>query len=122
MEDILIEPTNKTPLIDFSQSGKLIMAGSAFPENAKEFFDPIIDWISEVSIHEVDFDIVMEYFNTAAAKKLLELLRKLDGNKKIEYVKVNWYYDKEDLDNLESGQILAETLSRVKFNYVIHEK
>ncbi len=122
MEDILIEPTNKTPLIDFAQTGKLVMAGSAFPENAKEFFDPIIDWIAEVNINEVDFDLVMDYFNTAAAKKLLELLRKLDSNTKIKYVKVNWYYDKEDLDSLESGQILAETLSRVKFNYIINDK
>ncbi len=122
MEDLLIEPTNKTPLIDFAQTGKLVMAGSAFPENAKEFFDPIIDWIAEVNINEVDFDLVMDYFNTAAAKKLLELLRKLDSNTKIKYVKVNWYYDKEDLDSLESGQILAETLSRVKFNYIINDK
>ena len=122
MEDILLEPTSKTPLIDFSQSGKLVMAGNAFPENAKEFFDPLIDWIGELRVNEVDFDVVMEYFNTAAAKKLLELLRKLDSSTKINYIKVNWYYDKEDMDNLESGQILAETLSRIKFNYLVNDK
>ncbi|MBN2612015.1 MAG: SiaC family regulatory phosphoprotein [Bacteroidales bacterium] len=122
MEDLLIEPTNKTPLVDFSQSGKLVLAGNAYPENAKDFFDPLIDWILELRVSEVIFDIVLEYFNTAAAKKLLELLRKLDASSKIEHLRINWFYDKEDKDALESGQILAETLSRAKFNYVINDK
>lgn len=122
MEALLIEPTSKTPLIDFSLSGKLIMAGNAYPENAKEFFDPIIGWITELRVDEAVFDVIMDYFNTAAAKKLLELLRKLDASSKIKFVKVNWYYDKDDKDALESGQILAETLSRTKFNYLIHDK
>ncbi|MFO7658829.1 MAG: DUF1987 domain-containing protein [Bacteroidales bacterium] len=122
MEVLLIEPSNKTPLVDFSLSGKLILAGNAYPENAKDFFDPLIDWIMELRVPEVSFDIVLEYFNTAAAKKLLELLRKLDSSSKIDHILINWHYDKDDKDALESGQILAETLSRAKFNYVVNQQ
>ena len=122
MEDLLIEPTSKTPLIDFSSSGKLVIAGSSFPENAKEFFDPVIDWAGELQTDYIDLDLVLEYMNTASAKKILELLRKLEANLRIQNLTVNWYYDKDDEDSLEAGQILADTLSRIKFTYRIFEK
>ena len=89
MKDLQIAPTKTTPLIDFFASGKLIFAGSAYPENAKEFFDPIIDWIIELETEIVDFDLIVEYINTSAAKKLLELLQKLHtalSNKSIDSV------------------------------------
>lgn len=122
MNDLQIEPTNNTPLIEFFASGKLILAGSAFPENAKEFFDPIIDWIIELDSHTVDFDIIIEYINTSAAKKLLELLQKLEANDKINTRKVNWFYQKWDEDSLETGQILSDSLPGISFEFVEYEK
>ncbi len=122
MENLLIEPTAKTPLIDFSLSGKLVIAGSAFPENAKEFFDPVIDWAGELQSEYINLDLILEYMNTASAKKILELLKKLESNMGIQKLNVNWYYDKEDDDTLEAGQILAETLSRIDFTYKVFEK
>jgi hypothetical protein len=122
MEDILIEPTSKTPLIDFSLSGKLVIAGSSFPENAKEFFDPVIEWAGDLQTESINLDVILEYMNTASAKKVLELLRKLEANLKIKNLTVNWYYDKEDEDSLEAGQILADTLSRIRFTYRHFEK
>ena len=122
MENLFIEPTAKTPLIDFSLSGKLVIAGSAFPENAKDFFDPVIDWVKELQSEQISLDLILEYMNTASAKKILELLKNLESNMKIQNLTVNWYYDKEDEDSLEAGQILAETLSRIKFTYRVFEK
>ena len=122
MKDLLIEPTSKTPLIDFSLSGKLVISGSSFPENAKEFFDPVIDWAGELQSEYMDLDLVLEYMNTASAKKILELLRKMEANLRIQKLKVNWYYDKDDEDSLEAGQILADTLSRIEFTYREFEK
>lgn len=122
MENLLIEPTAKTPLIDFSLSGKLVIAGSAFPENAKDFFEPVINWVSELQSEQINLDLILEYMNTASAKKILELLKNLESNLKIQNLTVNWYYDKEDEDSLEAGQILADTLSRIKFTYRIFEK
>lgn len=122
MEDLLIEPTAKTPLIDFSLSGKLAIAGTSFPENAKEFFDPVIDWAGELQTENINLDLILEYMNTASAKKVLELLRKLESNLRIQNLTVNWYYDKDDEDSLEAGQILADTLSRIKFTYRVFEK
>lgn len=122
MEDLLIEPTAKTPLIDFSLSGKLVIAGSSFPENAKEFYDPVIDWTGELLNESIDMDLVLEYMNTASAKKLVEMLKKLESNLNIKNLTVNWFYDKDDEDTLEAGQILADTLSRINFTYKQFEK
>ena len=122
MEDLQIEPTKKTPLIDFYTSGKLVMAGSAYSENAKEFFDPIIDWIVNLQAEEVDFDMIIEYINTSSAKKLLELLQKLERNEHIQSRRVKWYYEKWDEDGLETGQTLAESLPRINFEYIEYEK
>lgn len=121
MNDLQIEPTNKTPLIDFFSSGKLILAGSAYPENANEFFDPLIEWIVALHAEAVDFDLIIEYLNTSAAKKLMELLQKLQFNKNIQLCKVNWFYQKWDEDGLETGQILSDSLPGIKFEFVEYE-
>lgn len=122
MNDLQIEPTKNTPLVDFFSSGKLIFAGSAYPENAKEFFDPIISWIAELETEAVDFDLIIEYINTSAAKKLLELLQKLQDNDKVQTRKVNWFYQKWDEDSLETGQILSDSLPGITFDFVEYEK
>ncbi len=121
MEDLLIEPTKKTPLVNFFSTGKLILAGSLYAENAPEFFDPLTNWIDKLNISEVDFDLIIEYINTASAKQLLKLLLKLDKNKMVKNVKVNWFYHSDDEENLETGKILAESMPGLNFNYVIYE-
>ena len=122
MQDLQIEPTKQTPLINFFSSGKLILAGSVYPENAKEFFAPVIDWVVQSELNEVDFDLIIEYINTAAAKKLVDLLLKMQANKHITKIQVNWYYQKWDEDGLETGQILESSLPKIQFNYVEYEK
>jgi hypothetical protein len=121
MEDLQIQPTKKTPLIDFYTSGKLILAGSVYPENSKEFFEPVIDWIRELEAHEVDFDMIVEYMNTSAAKKIWELLKSLQANKKVSSIKINWFYQEWDDDILETGKILADSLPDIGFNFVVYE-
>jgi hypothetical protein len=121
MKDLEIEPTKNTPLVNFFSSGQLTMAGLANAENAREFFDPLILWISNLDTKEVDFDIIIEYINTSSAKKLLELLQKLQSNKLIETIRVNWLYQNWDEDMLDMGKILEESLKRIKFEFVEHK-
>ena len=122
MEDLNIEPTKKTPSVEFHSSGRLVMAGCAYPENAKEFFDPVIEWVDQLSTDEVIFDLIVDYINTASAKKLLELLKRIDMNSSIKEFNLNWFYEEDDEDNLETGKILSEMLSKAKFKYVEYEK
>jgi hypothetical protein len=122
MDDLHIEPTKNSPLVEFFTSGKLIIAGSVYPENAKEFFDPLIEWIVKLQSNKIDLDLIIEYINTSSAKKLLELLQKLERNLQIESRNVNWFYQKWDSDSLETGQILSESLPKINFKYSEYEK
>ena len=122
MEDLQIQPTKNSPLIDFFTSGKMVLAGSAYAENAKEFFEPVIQWIEDLETEEVDFDLIIDYINTSSAKKLYELLQKLQHNRRIGKKKINWFYQKWDEDNLETGKILSESLPSIEFDFVEYEK
>jgi hypothetical protein len=121
MEDLMLEPTKKTPLVNFFSTGKLIIAGSLYAENAPAFFDPLTEWIDKLNTSEVDMDLIIEYINTASAKQLLKLLLKLDRNNGIKNVKVNWFYHSDDEESLETGKILAESIPGLNFNYILYE-
>ena len=76
MEDLQIQPTKKTPLIDFYTSGKLILAGSVYPENSKEFFEPVIDWIRELEAPRPNPEL-------ASAESKIAELQQHDADKEI---------------------------------------
>jgi hypothetical protein len=63
------------------------------------------------------FDINLEYFNTSSSKKLLELLKRLDANKQIHSVQVNWHFEEGDEDSVETAEIYEECLNRIDFKY-----
>jgi hypothetical protein len=122
MENLRIKPTKNTPLIEFYISGKLVISGSAYSENADEYFKPVIDWIKELPAEEVNAKMIMEYMNTSSAKKILMLLQTLELNENVKAIRINWQYEKGDDDILETGQILEESLKRSIFEFTEYEK
>lgn len=99
--------------IDFNKdTGILEMAGSSYPENALEFFTPIIRWIKDYisSIKEsVTLNIRLNYLNTSSTKCILDIFEVLDQYHKTgATVKLNWYYAKDDEDIMETGEELGE--------------
>ncbi|MBN1598897.1 MAG: DUF1987 domain-containing protein [Bacteroidales bacterium] len=118
MEKLLREPTPYSPYVDFRENGILIMKGRAFPENALEFFGPLILFTEELEVERIVLDLDLEYFNTASAKKLLDLMKAADGNSKVNNVIINWRFEEGDDDSVETAEIFEESLSRAKFNYI----
>lgn len=106
MENILLNPSPKTPSIHFdAEKGSLEIKGRSIPENALEFYRPLIEWVEKYSVQskpETTVHIQLEYFNTSSSKCLLDLFKKLEsiGNK----VVVHWYYEQDDEDMLEAGE------------------
>ena len=109
MKKIKIEPTAKTPAINFDfEKGFLEIKGRSIPENSIEFYKPIVESLEEYgttpsSITTVN--IQLEYFNTSSSKCILDVFKKLEsiqknGNQLI----VNWYYELDDEDMLEAGE------------------
>jgi hypothetical protein len=105
-------------LQDFKNNGKLKLEGKSIPEDAAKLFKPLIDFVDQLTVSEVIFDINLIYFNTASSKKIMELLRHLDANNKITKIQVNWHFEEGDEDSVETAEIYEESLLRVEFRYL----
>jgi hypothetical protein len=117
MNNIQIEPTNSTPAVLFNTSGRLLIEGRSLPENTIKFYMPLIEWVRQLTATVVKIDINLEYLNSASSKKLLEMLKVLDANNNIRELIINWHYEADDEDALESGQIFEELLRKAEFRY-----
>lgn len=117
MNNLIIEPTSSTPAIRFTEDGRLLIEGRSLPENVMKFYTPLIEWASKLATQVVKLDINLEYLNSASSKKLLELLKVFDANNHITTLIINWHYEMDDEDCLESGQIFEELLIKAQFRY-----
>ncbi len=122
MNPLVIEPTRKSPFVNFLPSGDLKIEGRSTPENVCTLFDPIISFARNLICKEVNFDVNLEYFNTATSKKLLELFKVIDANNKIDSIKVTWHFEEGDDDSLEMAELYEEYLLRTDFRYLEHEE
>lgn len=113
MEVIRIEGTEDTPKVELNVQTKIFeISGRSLPEDCAEFYKPVLDWLerySKTPLDSTDFEIKLEYFNTASSKIILDVLTKLekvkDAGKK---VVIHWYYHEDDEDMEEAGQEFSE--------------
>lgn len=117
MNAISIQPTSHSPLVEFNTDGRLKIEGRAIPEDVFRLFDPLIEFAQNLSCSSVNFDVNLEYFNTATSKKLMELFKYIDANNSIETALINWHYEEGDEDSLEMAEIYEESLLKTKFRY-----
>ncbi|HXB13194.1 MAG TPA: DUF1987 domain-containing protein [Bacteroidia bacterium] len=116
METLLIKATARTPAIKFDPiQGKLEIKGRSIPENAAEFYKPLIEGLNKYVINPkpvIQVDIQLEYLNTDSARCILNIFRLLESlQAKGNQVNINWYYEKDDLDMKEVGEDFREMVS-----------
>jgi hypothetical protein len=102
MEKLILEETEDTPEIVLDpEEGKLKISKISVPENALDFYRPVLDWIKqyaeEPNIQTV-FDFDLEYVNTASSKQIIQIILLLQKVSEKGDVKVNWYYESIDED------------------------
>ena len=117
MKNLIIAPTSSTPAINFRKEGRLLIEGRSLPEDTAKFFSPLIDFARHITATEVKVVVKLEYLNSSSTKKLLELLNVLDVNRQINSLSVEWFFEEEDEDILENGQIFEELLRKAMFRY-----
>ena len=95
------EQTEDKPAVNFNlNSGVLEIEGKSLPENASDFYNPIIEWVSNyVKQPNKSTNLVckIDYFNSSSARKFYDIFKELEkikdsGNN----VKITWYHDPED--------------------------
>jgi hypothetical protein len=109
MQIIQLEGTEDTPKVLLDKgNGIFEISGRSLPEDAAEFYQPILNWLSEYGPQanaSTDFVIKLEYFNTASSKLILDVLSKLE---EVASAKVIWYYYEDDEDMQEAGEEFSE--------------
>lgn len=109
MEKILLRHTDDTPnvLLDKAEN-RIVIAGKSFPEDAEEFYYPIMDWLKayiDDPNEKTEVQFQFDYFNTASQKKILEILLLLQKlSDKGNNVCVKWIYKNGDEDIRDAGR------------------
>ena len=120
MQIIQLEGTEDTPKVMLDKaSGTFEISGRSLPEDAAEFYQPILNWLTEYAGQanpKTEFVIKLEYFNTASSKLILDVLSKLED---ITGSKVMWYHYDDDEDMQEAGVEFSE-LVEVPFEYKVY--
>jgi hypothetical protein len=125
MQELIIEPTHRTPSIRFSPSENVFyIRGESSPEDVRKMYYPVIEWVKEFVAEVVSgglkafnnhnslkFQIDLTYFNSSSAKFLYDLImefQKLPPSG-VNFI-VEWYYEKDDIDMKDGG---------VDFSYLV---
>lgn len=109
MDDLKLNKTASTPAIAFdAASGQLSIEGESYPENAFEFFKPLLEWADEFlkeSSIPTKLEIRLSYMNTSSIKSMMDLLDLLEeAHSRSREVTVSWYYDEENERALEMAE------------------
>lgn len=122
MNELNLEGTIKTPSIRLNgENGILYLEGRSNPENAREFYEPVMQWLDEYIQHpaeKTDLRINLEHFNTSSSKYLLEIFRKiryLADNERL--FNVTWMYEEDDLEMLDTAEAY-EMMTGLRFQKV----
>lgn len=116
--------TETTPHVSLdSATGDLFFKGRSIPENAAEFYQPIMHWMDGYAQQphaKTTAHLQFEYFNTSSSKRIFDLMKRLEqlqlapsGCK----VTINWYYEEGDEDIYFAGTDYRALLDKqVEFN------
>lgn len=126
MIELEIKKTASTPKVSYTANDSLLsIEGRSFPENAREFYGPIIQWIESNKTQfgsTLKASINLEYYNTASSKFLMELFHLLESiqTEGSCAVTIAWHYMEDDDDMRDAGleykQFIHVPFELISFN------
>ncbi len=121
MKALLIQASTDTPKVHFDKDNNIFeISGLSLPEDAIEFYKPILSWLESYSASpnaETNFNLKLEYFNTASSKQIIQLLLFLEKLNTKSAVKIFWHYKDIDEDMHDLGEEYSEII-KVDFELV----
>jgi hypothetical protein len=114
--NLFIEQTPKTPLVDFNQfNGELLLSGRSIPENASKLYEPIFNWVSQYANNPrptTNLRLNLEYFNTASSIWLVKVLRALALISDPDNILIiHLYLAVEDYDDIQEFEDIKESFA-----------
>ncbi|MCB9189750.1 MAG: DUF1987 family protein [Flavobacteriales bacterium] len=116
MSTLNINKTKNTPAVHAEIEGGQVLisvVGNTFPENAKQFYAQLIDWLKENAneIDSVDFDADFHYMASSSLICFLDVLRTAIQLVGVDKCSLKWKYEEDDDDILKIGQNFSKILS-----------
>lgn len=123
MSRIVLDLTERSPEVDFNfEAGHFSMKGESYPENAADFFGPLLRELrnyidTDESDQAITADFQMSYFNSSSAKALMNIFLLLERlAAKGRQVVINWHHHADDDTMAEFGEDFAEDIEHAAFN------
>ncbi|MBL0330372.1 MAG: DUF1987 domain-containing protein [Bacteroidetes bacterium] len=125
MKRIEIQASNNTPhIILDAGANNLLIEGKSFPEDSKEFYREVIDWMDELKTtnpKEIKINFNLFYLSSSSIISVKQFLMKFvelsnAGTK----TTVVWCYDEDDDDIKKTGEDYQK-LTKLNFEYKINE-
>ncbi len=113
MEAKRLTGTDESPEVILDKStNEFKFMGKSLPEDVKEFYNPILDWIDAYVCEPNEETVVefnMEYFNSASSKQILDILEKFSRvTEKGKNISVKWHFMQDDEDMEDAGESYAD--------------
>ncbi len=114
-EALLLTGTDEFPaiLLD-AEKQQFEISGRSLPENVNTVYEPVLNWINSYLKNpnpKTEINIKLEYFNSASAKKLTEILLLFEtASKKGIDVQIKWFYRNSDETMEAKGRFLKKAV------------
>lgn len=131
MNPLLIDTTKITPKIAFEPEKRTFeIIGESRPENVKEFYEPVLQWLDQFStetnsqkINYSDnpllFNFKLDYFNSSSSKFIFDIIKKIvEMHSNGISVKIIWFYEDGDDDMHDAGTELSRMV-KFEFGFVV---
>ena len=122
MQRLDIKQTENAPkiILDYD-NGFIELEGKCYPENTFEFFEPIVEWITEYFKNNTDksttVNIKLTYFNSATTQSLFDIfdiLQEAEHND----LDINWYYETNNKNALRDYEDYSEEFEELNIKAV----
>lgn len=120
MNNLVIKEGKNTPDINFDIENRIFsITGRSFPENAKKFYQPVLDWLSNCNLNgKLNVEIHLQYISSSSIISMLEIIKKFDRLKSENLeVSINWHYESDDDDLMKIGEDYKK-VSSLDFNLI----
>lgn len=125
MKRLEIPASNNTPHIILDvDANVLLIEGKSFPEDSKEFYREVIEWMDELKTtqpKEIKIGFNLFYLSSSSIISVKQFLMKaVELSNAGTKVTIVWSYDEDDDDIKKTGEDYQK-LTKLNFEYKVNE-
>ncbi|HEX2393995.1 MAG TPA: DUF1987 domain-containing protein [Bacteroidales bacterium] len=113
---VAIRETAFTPSVKISpEDNRIIITGPSRLEDPSPFYEKLVIVLDETIINcksRFSIDFKLNYLNSSSSKWLFHILKNVQNRfGKTRTMSINWYYDTDDENMLEAGEVFQNLLN-----------